>query len=287
MRALYFTKIHSNGNDFVLLDRIAHHIADNLILEHMRYLCDRHKGIGCDGVLIVDPPLHPKVDFNYRILNASGEEVCQCGNGAICFGHYISSQDYSLHSTISVELCGRRMFLTKQKYGKMTLLDMGAPSFDPAIIPTGLAHPDQWTSLEIAGQTVRVSAVSMGNPHLVILVDAVDTADVLRIGEAFQHHALFPEQVNVGFMEIIDRSNIRLRIFERGVGETLSCGSGACAAVVIGQWHGLLAQEVTVNSLGGQAIVSWDTQQSSSVFYASSAHIVYSGKFYLESNNST
>lgn len=279
MTHLRFSKLHSNGNDFVLIDRIANFVPDELVLAHTQQITNRHTGIGADGIILVDPPSKPDIDFTYRIINASGEEICQCGNGAICFSHYIAMKFYSTKKTISVEVCGRVMLLTRSDCATMTLVNMGRPSFLPETIPCLLEQPTAWTRIEVAGHVITGSAVSMGNPHFVSRVDDVDAAPVVLIGSALQEHDLFPEQVNAVFMQIVDERTIHLRVFERGVGETYACGSGACAAVVVGYKHGLLARTVAVHTAGGEARVTYDEDES--VYYASRAVHVFSGTIQL------
>ncbi len=251
---LQFTKMHGAGNDFVVIDLVRQHTT--LSAGQLRYIADRQRGIGCDQILIVEPPQTPEADFRYRIFNADGTEAGQCGNGARCFARFVREQKLTWKRVLVVETTGGMMGLEVNEDGRI-FADLGAPRFEPEHIP--FDAPAQALSYELAvdGNTVDIGAVSMGNPHAVLLVDRVDSAPVSVLGPRIEHHPRFPQRVNVGFMEVISRREIKLRVFERGAGETQACGTGACAAVVHGIRQGLLDRAVTVQLPGGKLSVSW------------------------------
>jgi len=251
---LRFTKMHGLGNDFVVIDGVRQRV--HLTPGQVRRLADRRLGVGCDQVLIVEAPTRPDVDFRYRIFNADGGEVEQCGNGARCFVQFVRDQGLTDKREIRVETAGGVIVPVLDDDGRVTV-DMGMPRFEPALIPF-LADRDATTHLlDVGGRTVDITAVSMGNPHAVQVVADVERAPVTTQGPAIEHHPRFPERVNAGYMEVRDRANIRLRVWERGVGETLACGTGACAAVVAGIRRGLLAREVRVETRGGTLVIAW------------------------------
>lgn len=252
---LHFTKMHGLGNDFVVIDAIAQSVA--LDRDQVRFLADRHFGIGCDQLLLVERPSSDEVDFRYRIFNADGGEVEQCGNGARCFARFVRDKGLTTADRIRVETAAGRMVLQVEPDGRVTV-DMGVPVFEPAAIPFDAPTPGPAYKLEVAGRTVEFGAVSMGNPHAVIQVADVDAAQVAELGPAIEGHPRFPRRVNVGFMQIIDRSRIRLRVYERGAGETLACGSGACAAVAVGRQQGLLGDKVEADLRGGCLLIRWE-----------------------------
>jgi diaminopimelate epimerase len=254
-RALRFTKMQGLGNDFVVLDGVRDKI--DLDSAQLRALADRHFGVGCDQILLVEPARRPDTDFRYRIFNADGGEVEQCGNGARCFVHFVREHGLTDKSRLRVETAGGIIEPSIDADGQVTV-DMGVPQFEPGRIPFvggtgGVAEP-----LEVAGTTVLVSALSLGNPHAVQQVQSVDAAPVEAQGPLIETHPRFPRRVNVGYMQVVDRANIRLRVWERGVGETLACGTGACAAVVAGVRRGLLDSAVRVATRGGTLSVAWD-----------------------------
>ncbi|MDO8374389.1 MAG: diaminopimelate epimerase, partial [Polaromonas sp.] len=260
-----FTKMQGAGNDFVMLDETRERL--NLTPGQYRFLADRHFGVGADQILSVRPAPGEGVDFEYVIHNADGGEVEQCGNGARCFLRFVREQGLTDKDVVRVRTLAGVIEPRMQPDGRVTV-DMGAPIFDLARVPfdaSGLTpqtvHSWQKWPLALAGSsqsaTVLVAVVSMGNPHAVQLVDDIDTAPVLAQGPLIEHHASFPNRVNAGFMQIVDRSHIRLRVFERGTGETLSCGTGACAAVVAGIRRGLLDSTVNVATRGGALVVAW------------------------------
>ena len=249
-----FTKMHGLGNDFVMVNAIAQSVT--LDTEIVKYLANRNMGIGCDQLLVVEPSPVADCDFRYRIFNADGGEVQQCGNGARCFARFVVDEGLTDKSEIPVLTAGGRIVLKLEQNDQVTV-DMGQPILAPADIPF-IAEKQQTTYQHtFSDQTLSFSAVSMGNPHSVMIVDSIDDAPVALIGTALQNTPIFPEQVNAGFMQIIDRSQVRLRVFERGAGETMACGTGACAAVVAGILQGLLDESVTVILPAGNLIINW------------------------------
>ena len=252
---LKFTKMHGLGNDFVVLDATRHPI--ELSREQLRQIADRHFGIGCDQILQVEKPRRPDTDFYYRIFNADGGEVEQCGNGARCFVRYVRSRGLTDKNEIRVGTKGGVIAPRLEADGLVTV-NMGVPEFDPLCIPFQAERQATTYQLDVAGRQVEISAISMGNPHAVQIVDDVDRAPVASEGAAIEAHARFPQRVNAGYMQIISRSHIRLRVFERGAGETLACGTGACAAVVAGIQRALLDKRVTVTTRGGDLGLSWE-----------------------------
>ncbi|HZX32485.1 MAG TPA: diaminopimelate epimerase [Rhodocyclaceae bacterium] len=251
---LKFTKMHGLGNDFVVLDGVRQQV--NLSPEQIRFLADRNFGVGCDQLLLVEAPSQAGVDFRYRIFNADGGEVEQCGNGARCFVRFVHEAGLTSKREIRVETQRGIIAPRLEENGEVTV-DMGAPRFQPAEIPFVSDSDAVIQPLDVNGQAVDITVVSMGNPHAVQVVDSVDTAPVAAQGPAIENHPRFPKRVNVGFMEIKDRHAIRLRVFERGSGETLACGTGACAAVVAGIRRGLLESPVRVSTRGGDLSIAW------------------------------
>ena len=249
-----FTKMHGLGNDFVMINTITQSVT--LDTETVKYLANRNMGIGCDQLLVVESSPVEDCDFRYRIFNADGGEVQQCGNGARCFARFVVDQGLTDKTEIPVLTAGGRIVLKLEQNNQVTV-DMGPPVLVPADIPF-IADEQQITYQgTFADQALSFSAVSMGNPHSVMIVDSVDDAPVTLIGSALQNTAVFPEQVNAGFMQIIDRSQVRLRVFERGAGETMACGTGACAAVVAGILQDLLDESVTVILPAGNLTINW------------------------------
>jgi len=243
------------GNDFMVVDLVSQYI--KIKPEMVQRWADRHFGIGFDQLLTVEPPLSPDADFRYRIFNADGGEVEQCGNGARCFALFVHDKNLSRKKTLLVETKGRRIELTILDNKDVTV-DMGVPRFEPSEIPfLASAHEESYL-LELADEPIRVSLVSMGNPHAISIVNNVESTPVTELGAMIERHERFPERVNAGFMQIVDRQNISVRVFERGVGETLACGTGACAAAVVGIKKGLLDKRVNVSLQGGQLQISWD-----------------------------
>ena len=249
-----FTKMHGTGNDFVVIDGLRQQV--NLSPEQLRLLADRHFGVGCDQILLVEKSQTREADFRYRIFNADGGEVEQCGNGARCFVRFVHDQKLTSKREIVVATGSGLISPRLEEDGRVTV-NMNAPVFDPERIPfTGLGAVSE--PLEVAGETLEISALSMGNPHAVQVVADVEHAPVEKLGPLIEQHPRFPRRVNAGFMQINDRSHIRLRVYERGTGETLSCGTGACAAVVAGIRRGLLDSPVNVATRGGLLTITWE-----------------------------
>jgi diaminopimelate epimerase len=251
---LRFTKMHGLGNDFVVLDLITQSVRLDASL--IRFLADRHRGIGCDQVLVVEPPTDPDMDFLYRIYNQDGSEAQQCGNGARCVAKFIRDRRLSAKRRLRVQTLGGPISMSCGK-GNVVTVSMGIPRIAPQEIPFTAARQASVYTLQACGQPVEISAVSMGNPHAVLVVDDVETAPVATLGPALEQHPDFPERTNVGFMQVLDRGEVRLRVFERGAGETMACGSGACAAVVAGRIRGLLDERVRVRLPGGFLQIEW------------------------------
>jgi|TARA_Y100000310_G_C20698483_1_gene827438 diaminopimelate epimerase len=257
--------MHGLGNDFLMLDLISQNI--QIRDERIRCLADRHLGIGFDQMLMVEPPQDPAMDFRFRIFNADGSEAEQCGNGARCFTRFVRDRGLTTKTELKLETMKGPVECKLQKDGNITV-NMGAPRLQPDCIPfiadaTQISYNLQLEDGLCANRTsIDISAVSMGNPHAVLLVEDVDTASVKTLGPVLETHARFPQGVNVGFMEVIDRKNIRLRVYERGTGETRACGSGACAAVVTGRLQGLLEEEVNVHLPGGTLTIEWKGDDS-------------------------
>ncbi|MEJ1958045.1 MAG: diaminopimelate epimerase [Nitrosomonadales bacterium] len=251
---LKFTKMHGAGNDFVVINGVHHRI--QLKPEQLRLLADRHFGVGCDQILLVESTEFPNADFRYRIFNADGGEVEQCGNGARCFVRFVHDQGLTHKREIIVETRGGLISPRLEEDGRVTV-NMGAPIFDSANIPFQTDSEAIIQPLEVGGETIQISAVSMGNPHAVQVVADVEHAPVTVQGPLIEHHPRFPNRVNVGYMQVLDRNHIRLRVYERGAGETLSCGTGACAAVVAGIKRGLLDDHVQVATKGGVLNIVW------------------------------
>ncbi len=242
------------GNDFVVIDAYSKPIA--LTPAQLRLLADRHFGVGCDQVLLIEKPRQAKIDFRYRIFNADGGEVNQCGNGARCFARFVRDRGLTNKDTIIVETSHCTLSLTIETDGQVTV-NMRPPEFTPSKIPFAASQQDLFYPLDVEGKIVEIGAVSMGNPHAVVKVDNVDDAPVTTLGALIEKHERFPEHVNVGFMQLISRDHIRLRVFERGVGETLACGTGACAAVAIARQRDWVSDKVCVELRGGQLSIRW------------------------------
>ena len=257
---LRFTKMHGLGNDFVVIDAVRQSV--DLSGEQARFIADRHFGIGCDQILIVEASRRAGVDFRYRIFNADGGEVEQCGNGARCFVRFVHQQGLSDKRDLRVETRSGIIAPRLEADGQVTV-DMGVPRFLPAEIPFESDSDALIQPLAVAGFGVfEITAVSMGNPHAVQVVADVDRAPVAQAGPLIESHSRFPERVNAGFMQVVSRHEIRLRVYERGAGETLACGTGACAAVVAGIRRDLLATPVRVHTRGGELLISWAGSQA-------------------------
>ncbi|HLU77617.1 MAG TPA: diaminopimelate epimerase [Burkholderiales bacterium] len=277
---LRFTKMHGLGNDFVVLDGVRQTI--QLDADRLRAIADRHFGVGCDQILVVEPPRSASADFRYRIFNADGGEVEQCGNGARCFARFVRDKGLTDKRRIAVETLGGLIEPQIEADGRVTV-DMGPPAFDPARVPF-LADGEALTyDLEVEGETIPVAVLSMGNPHAVQRVADVNEAPVARLGPLVERHARFPQRVNAGFMEVVDRHKIKLRVYERGAGETLSCGTGACAAAVAGIRLDLLDSPVTVHTRGGDLTIAWAGVDNAAarpahVYMTGPAETVYEGE---------
>jgi len=249
-----FTKMNGLGNDFVIIDAVSRPV--ELSREQLIYLGDRRLGVGCDQILLVEPAANPDSDFFFRIYNSDGSEAGQCGNGARCFARFVrdqglSSKDILLVDTLSGPL---QLYLTETNQVRV---NMGTPEFQPKIIPMNIDQQATTYPISVNGQTLKMATVSMGNPHAVWIVDDTQHAPVSEVGQALQNHELFPQKTNVGFMEICSRDHIRLRVYERGAGETMACGSGASAAVASGVAQQLLNERVTVSMTGGELLIEW------------------------------
>lgn len=252
---LKFTKMQGLGNDFVVLDATREAIA--LGPQQLRILADRHFGVGCDQVLQVEPARSPDTDFYYRIFNADGGEVEQCGNGARCFVRYVHEHGLTTKRRIRVGTAAGVIVPQLEADGQVTV-EMGEPVFEPAAIPFLAPSRAATYQIDLDGRMVEMSVLSMGNPHAVQIVGDIDAAPVRTEGALLEMHPRFPRRVNAGYMQIVDRRRVRVRVFERGAGETLACGTGACAAVVAGVTRGLLDRnDVVVQTHGGELVISW------------------------------
>ena len=269
---LSFTKMHSLGNDFVLLDGVRRPF--HLGRDHIQHLADRHRGIGCDQLIVAEPGRNG-ADFSIRIFNTDGSEAEQCGNGARCFAKFLHDEGLTDQTRLVVDT-GSRLIQLEIEDDWQVVVDMGAPGFEPGALPFDAQDEANVYQLDVAGEMVEISAISLGNPHAVLLVDDVDTAPVERLGPAIERHSRFPQRTNVGFACPITRSKIRLRVWERGVGETLACGSGACAAAVACHRLGRIDEEIEVELPGGIALVRWPGQGP--VFLRGPAVTVYRGE---------
>jgi diaminopimelate epimerase len=266
--------MHGLGNDFVVIDASRHPVALNA--EQIRRLADRHRGVGCDQILLIEPARLPGTDFHYRIFNADGGEVEQCGNGARCFVRYVREKGLTAKTEIRVGTAGGVIVPRLESDGQVTV-NMGVPDFEPARVPFEAAARATVYPLQVDGVTVEVSVLSMGNPHAVQIVADVDDAPVGQQGPLIERHPRFPNRVNAGYMQIVDRRHIRLRVYERGAGETLACGSGACAAVAAGRVRGALDAEVKVTTRGGELGISW-TGEGRPVMMTGPAVTVFEGE---------
>lgn len=277
MRGFEFTKMQGLGNDFVVIDGVTQAI--RLAPADIRTIADRHFGVGCDQLLLVEAATRADADFRYRIFNRDGSEVEQCGNGARCFVVFVRSRGLTDKREIRVETAGGIITPRLDPDGTVTV-DMGVPRFAPEDVPFAGGSGGPADALEVDGVTVSVTVLSMGNPHAVQCVPDVDAAPVLTQGPRIEHHPRFPRGANAGYMQVLDRDTIRLRVWERGAGETLACGTGACAAVVAGMRRGLLDARVEVRARGGVLRIAWQGE-SAPVLMSGPAVAVYEGRFPL------
>ena len=275
---LKFTKMQGIGNDFVVIDGITQSVS--LKTAQIRHIADRHFGVGCDQLLLVERPTVTDADFRYRIFNADGLEVEQCGNGARCFVRFVHDHGLTHKREIRVQTASG-MITPKLEDDGLITVNMGAPRFAPDAIPFIADQAALTYTLEVAGQQLTISALSMGNPHAVQIVDNIDAAPVSSQGPLIEAHPRFPQRVNAGFMQIVDMHQIRLRVFERGSGETLACGTGACAAVVAGIRLGKLQSPVIVSTRGGELSISW-TGNNEPVWMSGPATTVFAGEINIE-----
>ena len=283
---LKFTKMQGAGNDFVVLDGVSR--AVELTPQRARRIADRHFGVGCDQILLVERSQRPDADFRYRIWNSDGGEVEQCGNGARCFVRFVHDKGLTRKREVRVETLSGIITPRLEADGEVSV-DMGAPRFDPEDVPFdagGLERAGTRWPLEVTGGRIRVAVLSMGNPHAVQTVDSVDAAPVTTQGPLIERHPRFPRRTNAGYVQVLDRSSVRLRVWERGAGETLSCGTGACAAVVTGIREGLLDERVQVETRGGRLTIRWaggDNKHDHSVWMTGPATTVFEGEIDIES----
>jgi len=274
---LRFAKMHGLGNDFMVVDLISQRM--HLSPEQIRYLGDRNTGVGFDQLLLVETPQSPDVDFHYRIFNSDGTEVEHCGNGARCFARFVHDQRLTGKREIAVQTSNGRIVLKMLK-DQWVEVDMGEPVLQPDLVPFDASFEAPSYTLEQDNQNYNLGVVSVGNPHAVLIVDDVNAAPVVELGTKLEQHPRFPNKANIGFMQIIDRNTIKLRVFERGVGETKACGTGACAAVVAGQQQGVLDAEVTVHLTGGDLKIHWQGPGHHLMMNGPATH-VYEGQIKL------
>lgn len=276
---LKFTKMHGLGNDFIVIDGVNQSVS--LAADQLRLLADRHFGVGCDQILLVEKATGDG-DFRYRIFNADGGEVEQCGNGARCFVRFVHDRGMTKKNEIRVETLGGLIIPRLESNGEVTV-NMGAPEFEPQEIPFVAEKRALIYALDVDGKQVELSVVSMGNPHAVQVVADIDRAPVLTEGTLLEHHPRFPRRANAGYMQVIDRGHIKLRVYERGAGETLACGTGACAAVVAGISRGLLDSAVKVSTRGGDLMVRWEGEanENEPVWMTGPAVAVFDGEIEL------
>jgi diaminopimelate epimerase len=278
MTPLPFVKMHGQGNDFVVLDGVRRPVS--LTPAQVRFLADRHLGIGCDQLLLVEKPADPANDFRYRIFNADGGEVEQCGNGARCFARFVLDEGLSAKREIRVETKNGVIVPRIEDSGQVTV-DMGAPRFRPEDVPFLATQPKDTYEIRVAGLPVELSVLSMGNPHAVQVVEDVERAPVATQGPLIERHPSFPQRVNAGYLQPTSRTTARLRVWERGAGETLACGTGACAAVVAGIRLGLLGREVRVTTRGGDLVIRWP-REDGPVMMTGDAVRVFAGEIDLD-----
>ena len=275
--SLSFSKMHGLGNDFVVFDAI--HQSIELTREQVRFIAHRRFGIGCDQLLLVEKPQSAEAEFRYRIFNADGLEVEQCGNGARCFARFVVDRGLTRSREIPVETRSGLIILELEDDGQVTV-NMGVPRLQPASLPFVAEQQASSYVLEVDDEELSIGAVSMGNPHAVLRVDDISTAEVEHLGPKIENHPRFPNRVNAGFMQRVSKDAIKLRVYERGVGETLACGTGACAAVVAGQVQGWLDDKVTVSLPGGKLVIRWQGGDNPLYMTGPAAH-VFEGKIKL------
>ncbi|SIO06876.1 diaminopimelate epimerase [Sulfurivirga caldicuralii] len=272
---LKFAKMHGLGNDFMVVDAISQSFAPDA--QTVRRLADRHFGVGFDQLLLVEKPTREDVLFRYRIFNADGSEVQNCGNGARCFARFVYDRGLTDQREIPVETAAGKLVLYIEDDGWVRV-NMGQPRFAPHALPFDVPTEQARYDLEVLGQTVEIGAVSLGNPHAMLRVSSVNDAPVEQLGPAIESHPQFPERVNVGFAEVVDRQHVKLRVYERGAGETLACGTGATAAMVMLRRWGLVDDEVTVSLPGGDLRIRWSGDPQEPVWMSGPAEWVFTGE---------
>jgi diaminopimelate epimerase len=270
---LNFTKMHGLGNDFVVIDAINQNVS--LSESICRHISDRRFGIGCDQILLIEAAKLPDTDFHYGIINADGTDAGACGNGARCFAHFVRQKGLCNKQTIRVGTSSGTIVL-RHLDNDLVEVDMGTPNFEPDAIPFISEQQSEQYTIELADEQQTISAVSMGNPHAVMLVADTEFAPVLSLGPLIERHQQFPQRTNVGFLQVINPTEVKLRVYERGTGETLACGSGACAAVAVGHQLGLLEDRVIVHLRGGDLVVQW-SGPGSNVYLKGPAETVFEG----------
>ncbi|QSX34067.1 diaminopimelate epimerase [Shewanella avicenniae] len=274
---IQFTKMHGLGNDFMVVDAVTQNVFFSP--EQIRRLADRNFGVGFDQLLLVEPPYDPELDFHYRIFNADGSEVEQCGNGARCFARFVKNKGLTQKYKIRVSTSAGKMLLKLEKDGTVTV-NMGVPILEPNSVPFKAKKAEKTYLLQAGSQNFLCGVVSMGNPHCVIQVDDVGNTDVDTLGSLLTNHERFPNGVNVGFMQVVSPEHVKLRVYERGAAETLACGSGACAAAAVGQLQGKLAGTVKVDLPGGSLTISWEGE-GKPLYMTGPAEHVYDGQIQL------
>ena len=271
---LAFTKMHGLGNDFMIVDKITQNFS--IHRDQIRRLADRNKGIGFDQLLVVEPPINPDMDFHFRIFNVDGSEVGQCGNGMRCLARFVQDQRLTWKNKINATTITSRIKMQIEKSGLVTV-QMGTPKFEPKHIPFNREHKEDRYCLQTEAGEYQISSLSMGNPHAILFVDDVETTDVESIGSLICQHPDFPEQTNVGFVQVIHKKQLSLRVYERSCGETLACGSGACAAMVASHVAGLCENNIRVDLPGGHLFIRWNGE-AKSVQMTGPSTIVYRGQ---------
>jgi len=274
---LNFTKMHGLGNDFIVIDAINQ--ALDLNADQVRLLADRRFGVGCDQLLLVEAPRSNEAEFRYRIFNADGGEAEQCGNGARCFARFVIDKGLTQSQNIKVETASGLIVLKLEKDDQVEV-NMGVPDLEPTSLPFEATQKALSYELELEGEFYPIAAVSMGNPHAVLRVDDIKQAQVAQLGPQIESHRRFPQHVNVGFMQVVAKNAINLRVYERGAGETLACGTGACAAVVAGQIQGWLNETVKVSLPGGELVIRWQGDNNP-LYMTGPATTVFEGQIEL------